>query len=388
MRIGILGGTFNPVHSAHVQMARIARDEAALDRVLLVVAADPPHKSVEGEVPADERFKMVSLAVENEAGVEASDMEIKRGGTSYMLLTLQELNTQYPKAELLLIVGSDTLHDLPNWHRPQEVLKLAGVLCVPRIGLDQNDEKAACELNERFGAKVTILSGKADMISSTDVRDRLEAGRSVDGLLPDAVEQACYESGAYFPAEVRALQKKCRAALSKERYRHVAGTMRAAAALAERWNQDPEKARVAALLHDCAKCLDPVMQAVLSGDDSDVVAVYHAFAGAVLAKTEYGVTDEQILRAIRLHTTGDAGMTDFDATIYAADLIEPTRTFSCVDAYRQRVSLGPDAFMRYALRRVVRFIGRSDKALHPATRRATKYYDAKQSNKKKMEGSH
>ncbi len=388
MRIGILGGTFNPVHSAHVQMARIARDEAALDRVLLVVAADPPHKHVEGEVSANERFEMVSLAVENEDGVEASDVELKRGGKSYTLFTLQELHAQYPDAELMLIVGSDMLSDLPNWYQTEEVLKLAGVLCVPRIGLNQTDAQTARELNERFGAKVTILSGRADMISSTEVRDKLEAGQSVNGLLPDAVEQACYESGAYFPAEVRALQEKCRATLSKERYRHVAGTMRAAAALAERWNQNPEKARVAALLHDCAKCLDPVTQEVLSGDDSGVVAVYHAFAGAVLAKTEYGVTDEQILRAIRLHTTGDAGMSDFDATIYAADLTEPTRAFSCVDAYRERVSLGPDAFMLYALKRVARFIGRSDKALHPATRRATEYYEAKQSNKKKMEGSH
>ena len=388
MRIGILGGTFNPVHNAHVQMARIARDEAALDRVLLVVAADPPHKRVEGEVPAGERYEMVSMAVENEGGVDASDMELKRGGKSYTLFTLQELRAQYPEAELLLIVGSDMLSDLPNWYRPEEVLKLAGVLCVPRIGLNQNDAQTALELGERYGAKVTILSGRADMISSTEVRDRLEAGQSVDGLLPDVVEQACYESGAYFPADVRALQEKCRAALSQTRYRHVAGTMRAAAMLSELWHQDPGKARIAALLHDCAKCLDPVTQEVLSGDDAGIPAVHHAFAGAVLAKTEYGVADEEILRAIRLHTTGDEGMTDFDATVYAADLIEPTRVFSCVEVYRERVSLGPDAFMRYALRRVARFIGKTDKALHPATRRATEYYDAKQSNKKKTEGSH
>ncbi len=388
MRIGILGGTFNPVHSAHVQMARIARDEAALDRVLLVVAADPPHKRVEGEVPADERYKMVSMAVENEDGVDASDIELKRGGKSYTLLTLRELHAQYPEAELLLIVGSDMLSDLPNWYQPEEVLKLAGVLCVPRIGLNQNDAQTAIELKKRYGARVTILSGRADMISSTEVREKLEAGQSVAGLLPEAVEQVCYESGAYFPADVRALQEQCRAALSEKRYSHVAGTMRAAAMLAGLWKQDPVRARTAALLHDCAKCLDPVTQEVLSGDDTGVSAVYHAFAGAVLAKTEYGVTDEQILRAIRLHTTGDAGMTDFDATIYAADLIEPTRVFSCVGEYRKRAALGPDAFMRYALKRVARFIGRSEKALHPATRRAMEYYDRKQSDKKKMEGSH
>jgi len=388
MRIGILGGTFNPVHSAHVQMARIARDEAALDLVLLMVAADPPHKRVEGEVPAAKRLEMVRLAAADEAKIEPSDLEIKRGGKSYTLDTLDELKALYPQAELSLIVGSDMLADLPNWHCPQDVLDRADVLCVPRVGLHLDERKIAGELALRYGARVQVLKGKAEQISSTQVRDLLEAGRSVSGLLPETVEQACYESGVYFPADVRALQNKLRAALKPGRYRHVCGTMRAAAALSERWRQDPEKLRVAALLHDCAKCLDPLEQEVLSGDDTGIEAVYHAFAGAVLAKTEYGITDESILRAIRLHTTGDAGMTDFDAAVYAADLTEPTRTFPGVEDYRERVSRGIDGFMCYALRRVGEFIGRSDKALHPATQRALEYYENKLTEKKKTEGSH
>lgn len=390
MRIGILGGTFNPVHSAHVQMARIARDEAALDLVFLMVAADPPHKRVEGEVPAGERFGMVRLAAEGEEKIEPGDLEIKRGGVSYTLDTLGELQTLYPGAELFLIVGSDMLADLPNWHCPQEVLDRAEVLCVPRIGLRLDDGKTAESLAARYGARVRVLKGKAARISSTQVRELLEAGRSVSGLLPEKVEQACYENGAYFPPEVRALQTKLCAALTPKRYRHVCGAMRAAAAISELWKQDPEKMRLAALLHDCAKCLDPLEQEVLSGDDAGIEAVYHAFAGAVLAKTEYGITDEKILRAIRLHTTGDAGMTDFDAAIYAADLIEPTRTFPGVEEYRAHIPLGIDEFMRYALRRVEKFIGRSDKAFHPATERALEYYESKETAKKekKTEGSH
>jgi nicotinate-nucleotide adenylyltransferase len=389
MRIGILGGTFNPVHSAHVQMARIARDEAALDLVLLMVAADPPHKRVEGEVPAAKRLEMVRLAVANKTDIEPSDLEIKRGGKSYTLDTLDELKALYPQAELSLIVGSDMLADLPNWHRPQDVLDRADVLCVPRVGLHLDERKIAGELALRYGARVRALKGKAEQISSTQVRDLLEAGRSVSGLLPETVEQACYESGVYFPADVRALQDKLRAALTPKRYRHVCGTMRAAAMLSGLWGQDPEKLRIAALLHDCAKCLDPLEQEVLSGDDTGIEAVYHAFAGAVLAKTEYGITDETILRAIRLHTTGEAGMADFDAAVYAADLIEPTRAFPGVEGYRKRISLGIDEFMVYALKRVARFIGTSDKTFHPATRRALDYYKKKRSaNKKKVEGSH
>jgi len=377
MRIGLLGGTFNPIHRAHVQMAEIARDEAALDRVLLMVAADPPHKPVDEGVPACERLRLVQIAVCGKDRIEASDQEIVRGGKSYSLLTLQELKAQYPEAEISIIIGSDTLADLPNWYHPEEVLKLASVLCVPRVGIEQNDAATAQMLRERYGARVRILSAKADMISSTEIRARLAAGLPVEGMLDAAVEQAVYEDGAYFPELFRALQEKSRAMLTPKRYCHVCGTMRAAAKLAVLWKQDPEKARIAALLHDCAKCLNPLTQEVLSGDEMGITPVYHAFAGAVLAKTEYGITDETILRAIRLHTTGDWGMTDFDALIYTADLIEPTRVFFGVEEYRNRVSEDIDAYMNYTLKRIAALIEKKGKVAHPASARAVQWYEEK-----------
>ena len=374
MRIGLLGGTFNPIHRAHVQMAQIARDEAALDLVLLMVAADPPHKRVDEDVPAEVRFDLVEIAISGQERMQASDLEIVRGGKSYTLLTIQALLAQYPGAELFLIIGSDTLSELPNWYHPEEVLKLASVLCVPRVGIDQDDEKNAQMLRERYGAQIRLLSAKAEIIASTEIRKRLTAGLPLDGMLPDAVEQAVYECGRYFPPEFRAMQEKSRAALVPKRYTHVCGTMRAAARLAVLWRQDAQKARVAALLHDCAKCLDPVAQEVLSGDETGIAPVYHAFAGAVLAKMEYGITDETILRAIRLHTTGDWGMTEFDALIYAADLIEPTREFPGVEEYRNRISPDIDGFMRYAIARVSQLIERRGKQAHPASARALAWY--------------
>ncbi len=377
MQIGLLGGTFNPIHRAHVQMARIARDEAALDRVLLMVAADPPHKAVDEDVAASVRFQLVQTALSGEERIEASELEILRGGKSYTLLTLQELSAQFPEAEISIIIGSDTLADLPNWYHPEEVLKMASVLCVPRVGIEQDDAATAQMLRERYGARVRLLSAKADVISSTEIRKRLLAGLPVDGLMPEASEQAAYESGAYFPQPLRALLEKSREALSAKRFSHVCGTMRAAARLAVLWRQDAKKAQIAALLHDCAKCLDPLTQEVLSGDETGISPVYHAFAGAVLAKMEYGITDETILRAIRLHTTGDWGMTDFDALIYAADLIEPTRTFSGVENYRSHVSADIDGFMRDALRRVAEQVEKKGKRAHPASARAIAWYEEK-----------
>ena len=377
MRIGLLGGTFNPIHRAHVQMAEIARDEAALDLVLLMVAADPPHKRVDEDVPAHERFRLTQLAIAGKERLIASNQEIVRGGKSYTLLTLQELTKQYPDAEISIIIGSDTLSDLPNWYHPEEVLKIASVLCVPRVGIDQNDTATAEMLREHYGARVRLLSAKAEVIASTEIRKRLTAGLPVAGLMPERVEQAVYEGGAYFPKDVRALQEKCREALNPKRYSHVCGTMRSAATLAGLWKQDATKARIAALLHDCAKCLDPLTQEVLSGDESGIAPVYHAFAGAVIAKMEYGVTDEIILRAIRLHTTGDWGMTNFDALIYTADLVEPMRDFPGVEEYRRRVSPDIDSFMRYALVRVAQLVEKKGKRAHPASARAIAWYEQK-----------
>jgi len=377
MRIGLLGGTFNPIHRAHVQMAEIARDEAALDLVLVMVAADPPHKRVDEDVPASERYRLAQLAFLGAERIQVSDQEILRGGKSYTLLTLQELSAQYPDAEISIIIGSDTLSDLPNWYHPEEVLEIANVLCVPRVGIEQNDTATAQMLRERYGARVRLLSAKADMIASTEIRKRLTAGLPLDGLLPDRVEQAIYEGGAYFPADVRAMQGKCREALNPRRYSHVCGTMRAAATLSDLWKQDAQKARIAALLHDCAKCLPLLEQEILSGDESGISPVYHAFAGAVLAKREYGITDETILRAIRLHTTGDWGMTDFDALIYAADLVEPMRDFPGVEEYRKRVSPDLDGFMRYAIVRVAQLVEKKGKRAHPASNRAIAWYNQK-----------
>ena len=388
MRIGLLGGTFNPIHNAHVQMARIARDEAALDLVLLMVAADPPHKRVDGAVSAEERLWLATLALEGEEQIVPSDLEILRGGKSYTLLTLQDLFARYPEAEISIILGSDMLADLPNWYRPDEVLALANVLCVPRIGRNENDGKTADMLEKRYGARITMLSAKADMISSTEIRRRLAEGLPTEGWMPEAVEQAVYEGGAYFPKDVRALQQRCRAALSESRYRHVCGAMRAAADLAALWKQNAQQARIAALLHDCAKCLDPRKQEVLSGDESGIAAVHHAFAGAVLAKMEYGILDETILRAIRLHTTGDRGMTDFDALAYTADLIEPTRTFSGVDAYRDRVSADVDAFMAFALDSEADRLTRKNREIHPATERARAYYHERMQGRNAGQNNH
>ena len=376
MRIGILGGSFNPVHNAHLQMAVCARDALTLDRVLLMVAADPPHKAREGMAEAAERFRMAKLACRGFERIEASARELARPGKSYMADTLRELKECEPSAELYLIVGSDMLRDIPLWHTPERVAALAAVAYVPRIGQEAGDQQAAELLRDSFGARVTALPGCADDISSTRVRERLYAGLPVEDLLPPPVLWHCYTTGLYFPEPLPAIIARLRTALGEKRFLHSAGTAMLAARLSEAWGADPQKARLAAYLHDCAKKLDEREMRELSDDETGIAAVQHAFAGAALARRAYGVQDEEVLGAIYRHCTGEAGMGLLDKIIYLADIAEPTRAYPGVEDVRKSLLDGPDAAMLFALTRSKAIIRKKNKAggMHPATLRAIAYY--------------
>ncbi len=185
-RVGILGGTFNPIHIAHLVAAAIARSEANLDRVLFVVANDPWQKTTIQDVsPAEVRFEAVEAALDGCAGFEASRVEIERGGPSYMVDTLESLGS----SELFLIGGADSIATLATWHRSEEIADLAEILVV-----------------DRPGAPVPLLGlpwrvRRLDMpaldISSTDLRKWVKSGKSVDFLVPAPALAVYTAAGLY-----------------------------------------------------------------------------------------------------------------------------------------------------------------------------------------------
>ncbi len=188
-RIGVLGGTFDPVHSGHIAIARAAREHAALDRVLFVVSARPPHKRSGPYASSEDRYAMVQAALEGEPGTAPSRLELDRDGPSYTVDTLKELDALCPGADLYLILGMDSLCDLPKWRDTRGILRRARLLVVPRPG------KWACprELEDRF----ELLPMEEMDISSTQIRRRIHDGTSIDGLVPPAVEQMIRQQGIY-----------------------------------------------------------------------------------------------------------------------------------------------------------------------------------------------
>ncbi len=139
MRTGVLGGTFNPPHIAHLICAQEAMDDLGLERVLFVPARIPPHKQVDHEPGAEHRLELCRRAVAGDARFEASDLELRRAGPSYTVDTLQQLRTHVPHDELVLILGGDIAVGLPDWHMPERVLELATVAIAKRRGTSRGE---------------------------------------------------------------------------------------------------------------------------------------------------------------------------------------------------------------------------------------------------------
>ncbi len=176
-RIGVFGGTFDPVHVGHLAAAVNARYSAGLDLVLMVVAGQPWQKLGERDItPAADRFALVQAATEGVEGIQASDIEIRRGGLSYTADTLGELHALHPQAELFVVVGADAAAGMDTWERADEVAEVASIVVVNRPGV------ARPELARRW--RVVEVEMPALDLSSTDLRQRAADGRPLDFLIP------------------------------------------------------------------------------------------------------------------------------------------------------------------------------------------------------------
>ncbi len=196
MRLGIMGGTFDPIHLGHLQIARLALKEAALHQVVFLPDGDPPHK--EPNTHDTDRLLMVTLAVLGEEGFLVSDMEMKRVGTTYTVDTLLELQKMDEGYELYYIVGSDTLRLFPTWKSAGQVATLCKMIVAPRPGDDKAETRwFADKLFSDFGLQTLILSQPGPDISSTAIRERVKAGLPIKGLVPDLVDDYIQEKGLY-----------------------------------------------------------------------------------------------------------------------------------------------------------------------------------------------
>jgi len=188
-RIGILGGSFNPPHVAHLVCASEAATQLDLDRVLLTPVAAPPHKDADRDPGPQERLELCRLAIMGDERLGVCDVEVRRGGPSYTVDTLRELHARDPEDDLTFIVGGDIALGLPSWHEPEAVLGLARLAVAERSGAGRQD--IATRLAERFAdASPPVFFDMPRLdISSSQIRRRVAEGRPIRYLVPDPVAE-------------------------------------------------------------------------------------------------------------------------------------------------------------------------------------------------------
>ena len=187
MRLGVLGGSFDPIHAGHLGLAETAHEQARLERVIFVPAGHQWRKADQRMAPAGERCEMVRLAIAGHPHFDLATLEIEREGPSYSDVTLEALKEERPDAELVFILGQDALADLPNWHAPERVLELATLAVAGRAG--DSGSAASEALPGGLRGRVIWLDMPPVDVSATDIRERVRAGRSIEGLVPDAVRE-------------------------------------------------------------------------------------------------------------------------------------------------------------------------------------------------------
>lgn len=198
VKIGIMGGTFNPIHLAHLQMAREAVIQAELDQVLFMPSKNPPHKRGENILSGEHRASMVRLAVEGEDRFIFSDYELRREGITYTAETLEQLQKQFPFNRYYFIMGGDSFFQLESWYQPQEIMKRAVILALSRDGIQQEKMKQQAEkLRTLYQAEVRIIRMEPMDISSSMIRDRISRGLVIEELVPLKVAHYIRENQLY-----------------------------------------------------------------------------------------------------------------------------------------------------------------------------------------------
>lgn len=333
-KIGILGGTFDPIHNGHLQLADSALKEFGLDKVIFIPTGVSYMKS--GVLQAFHRYSMCSLAISSFPFFEIDDVEIKREGNTYTFETLRYLNGKYPEAEICFIIGLDTLFSIETWKNISEVFLNCTFLCANRVSMYSDEEihNRIQELKQKYSASIYLLNMDVYPVSSTEIRNAYinDEQERIFCHLPYSVRK--YIDDNYLYSKIDFLKDEMKARLKPQRYLHTLGVYEIAVNLARIYGLNVQKAAIAALLHDSAKNM-PLKEMLEICDkyelyvaeyERDSTALLHGKAGALIAKKVFNIEDDDIYDAIYYHTTGKPDMSLLLQVVFVSDYIEPGRT--------------------------------------------------------------
>ncbi|MCR5584330.1 MAG: nicotinate-nucleotide adenylyltransferase [Lachnospiraceae bacterium] len=350
MKTGILGGTFNPIHNAHLSLGKAAKEQFKLDKLVFMPAARPAYKDPRQLVSFEDRMEMTRLAVEEVLGGEKngyflSDLEFKRPGNTYTCDTLAYLTKEEPDTEFYFIIGGDSLMWIDEWKDPANIVNKCTLLVAERgeTRLRILKEKAE-SLKKTINARIEFIDYPCNFVSSSDIRRKIKSGDAKPTDLPSSVIDyidkkelyGCCKDGKYFTAdEIQAFTKDMEATLSTFRFQHSLGVAYTSAALAMVYGVAVDKATAAGLLHDSAKEIPHDEQErlcdqkgiCLTDTERRLKQLIHGKLAAGLLQEKYGIKDEDFLNSIRNHVVGRPAMSRLEQIVFCADFLEPQRDF-------------------------------------------------------------
>ncbi|MGN0635237.1 MAG: nicotinate (nicotinamide) nucleotide adenylyltransferase [Acutalibacteraceae bacterium] len=362
MAIGIFGGTFNPPHLGHLRLCEAFARQLGLERVLVIPTFVPPHKTAPDLASCEDRLAMCRRMFSADSRCTVSDTEIRRGGKSYTVDTLEALQAQYPGEQFYLLVGSDMLQSFDTWYRSEDIEKLCTLCAAPR---------ESGGFAGRDGA-VSLESFEPVEISSTQIREKVRLGEDVCAWVGADVADYIRQKELYtdpWTAYRRLLREK----LSDYRLYHSFCVADSARKLAEKYGFDPDRAYTAGLLHDVMKDTDKKQTLVFMGKAGVSLTeaelhnpkLWHAMAGEAFLRTELRITDEDILRAVRYHTTGRGDMTLPEKILYIADYISADRAYDGVEKMRDLAEKSLESAMMFGLTFTISELCDKEQVIHP-----------------------
>ena len=378
MKIILFGGAFNPVHNEHVAMLKAAISAIGADKVIIMPTAVSPHKTGQMTASPAARLEMCRLAF-SDLG-EVSDFEVNKGGASYSYITCEYLRHKYPDDEIYFFMGADMFACFADWVYPERILKNVKVATCERegsAGVAQSQQK----FKQQFGEEALVVSYTGAAVSSTRVRTAAAIGADISAYVPAEIDRYIKKSGLYLVPELAKAQKL----LTDKRAAHTLRVAFMAAENCRRLKIPEKKAVTAAALHDAAKYLklsDKRLRGFVPPEDVPE-NVMHQYTGAYLAEHEFGVTDEDILNAIRYHTSGRAGMSPLEKLIFLSDLLEEGRDFVGVEALREIFSRDIDECVEAALKEQLDYLIEEKRHIYPLTQAAYDYICEYRKNKNK-----
>ncbi len=372
MRIGIYGGTFNPIHNSHINIAKAALEQFNLDKVIFLIAGFPPQKSNDLGLLDKHRVAMVEIACSRyDLPFFVDKRELNRPDKSYTYITIEEYKNENPNDELFFIMGSDSLMYFDEWKYPNRICSNANLLVAKRIGDDDailEDKRKS--LSACFNCSIEYINTSITAVASSEIRDNIEKNyillsknRSKNKTLVDIINSNAYEKLAYDNVyssivkeqidplvydyiidhllyakdysqdEIAKMFDFMKKELKTSRYNHSVGVAMTAYNLALRYDINPRIAYIAGIMHDCAKCIsdekriDICKKHKIEIRDIELEnpSLLHAKVGAFLAFDKYGLNNIYLLHSIMTHTVGCQEMSILDKIIFVADYIEPGR---------------------------------------------------------------